>query len=669
MKKLFTLLMLVGGMSTAFSASFVPQVVKTIDQTTVVYGKDVPDPTLDEGKPEKSWIVYANDKAGTSSRTYTSVKIDDAEGNPNKIEDNIPEAKDVTMVTIKPVTTYTNTGRVIHMRVKGVSGVIVHGTVTSLTNNDQQTGRGIAICVSEYNKDLKNLPDPSAQVLRKEKTGSVITEVSNLDSEKDYVVSIYGINGDTYFYCAELIYKEPVLNPAPIAWTATSVEYKVRDNVANVKLPELDNKEGLNVTYASSNENIATIDETGKVTLKNDVVGTSTISATYKADSKYGETVATYVITVKTNEVDAYAWAEFSPNTKFNFDYLWKAPSKEQKAGKLIEDKNLEVSTVYTAKATEDGGTFFGETFKNALQLGRIEIDPSTDNLTGTEYSGNSPMVVKPATDLQLVIIYKKQGVEVGEPKVTDDVENNVITNTHFAGSEMNDGKSLWAASQKNVTTKLSQKIINGGSYDPKVTVPGNEKEVMYVASVWDLKAGETYTIWSRGTTTAVNGIGYILPTIDAPTASVEGVADLTAGLDIKGKETVVKLNAAEEGHNVYAVFVAAETGTGVAPADAAATMTHDELEGQTFSLVGEDGVKVNAPGTLYFFSHDPASDLKSKLAQLTVKDSTTGVNGLEVDANAPVEYYNLNGVRVANPENGVFIRRQGNKVSKVVVK
>ncbi len=34
--------------------------------------------------------------------------------------------------------------------------------------------------------------------------------------------------------------------------------------------------------------------------------------------------------------------------------------------------------------------------------------------------------------------------------------------------------------------------------------------------------------------------------------------------------------------------------------------------------------------------------------------------------ADAPVEYYNLQGMRVANPANGIFIRRQGNKATKV---
>lgn len=40
-----------------------------------------------------------------------------------------------------------------------------------------------------------------------------------------------------------------------------------------------------------------------------------------------------------------------------------------------------------------------------------------------------------------------------------------------------------------------------------------------------------------------------------------------------------------------------------------------------------------------------------------------------DAELNAPVEYYNLQGVKVANPENGVYIRVQGNKATKVLVK
>ncbi|MGN0218680.1 MAG: chitobiase/beta-hexosaminidase C-terminal domain-containing protein [Muribaculaceae bacterium] len=46
------------------------------------------------------------------------------------------------------------------------------------------------------------------------------------------------------------------------------------------------------------------------------------------------------------------------------------------------------------------------------------------------------------------------------------------------------------------------------------------------------------------------------------------------------------------------------------------------------------------------------------------------GVSNIALDeSNAPVEYYNLQGVRVANPENGLYIRRQGSKATKVIMK
>lgn len=48
-----------------------------------------------------------------------------------------------------------------------------------------------------------------------------------------------------------------------------------------------------------------------------------------------------------------------------------------------------------------------------------------------------------------------------------------------------------------------------------------------------------------------------------------------------------------------------------------------------------------------------------------------TAIDSVADDAanlDAPVEYYNLQGMRVANPEGGIFIQRQGNRVTKVMI-
>ena len=46
------------------------------------------------------------------------------------------------------------------------------------------------------------------------------------------------------------------------------------------------------------------------------------------------------------------------------------------------------------------------------------------------------------------------------------------------------------------------------------------------------------------------------------------------------------------------------------------------------------------------------------------------GVGSIVVeDTNAAPEYFNLQGIRVANPESGLYIVRRGNKVSKELVR
>lgn len=49
--------------------------------------------------------------------------------------------------------------------------------------------------------------------------------------------------------------------------------------------------------------------------------------------------------------------------------------------------------------------------------------------------------------------------------------------------------------------------------------------------------------------------------------------------------------------------------------------------------------------------------------------DKMAGISDITADDNAEAEYYRLDGVKVSEPTNGIFIRRQGNKVTKVIVK
>jgi hypothetical protein len=85
------------------------------------------------------------------------------------------------------------------------------------------------------------------------------------------------------------------------------------------------------------------------------------------------------------------------------------------------------------------------------------------------------------------------------------------------------------------------------------------------------------------------------------------------------------------------------------------------------YVIIGE--IKV-----VYPFYYNNTLDCKSKELVTTIdieeyiykEDIPTSINSVKVDANGEAEYYNLQGVRVYSPANGLYIRKQGNTVSKV---
>lgn len=82
--------------------------------------------------------------------------------------------------------------------------------------------------------------------------------------------------------------------------------------------------------------------------------------------------------------------------------------------------------------------------------------------------------------------------------------------------------------------------------------------------------------------------------------------------------------------------------------------------------------------GNLYAFSveegllkiavkNEARSTRTNAKAELQLVNSIlTAVESIEVEA--PAEYYNLQGIKVDNPENGIFIKKQGSKASKVIL-
>ncbi len=81
---------------------------------------------------------------------------------------------------------------------------------------------------------------------------------------------------------------------------------------------------------------------------------------------------------------------------------------------------------------------------------------------------------------------------------------------------------------------------------------------------------------------------------------------------------------------------------------------------------VAENAIGVAAAEDYVAFATE--NGVETKFSLFNTSDSAVD-DILSYDANAPVEYFNLQGQRVANPSEGVFIRRQGSKATKIMVK
>ena len=78
------------------------------------------------------------------------------------------------------------------------------------------------------------------------------------------------------------------------------------------------------------------------------------------------------------------------------------------------------------------------------------------------------------------------------------------------------------------------------------------------------------------------------------------------------------------------------------------------------------EGKAVNITGVASWYTNKGAEAPAMQLYPIRV-DEAAAISEINADENAPVEYFNLQGVRVNNPEGGLFIMRQGSKVAKVI--
>ncbi len=301
-------------------------------------------------------------------------------------------------------------------------------------------------------------------------------------------------------------------------------------------------------------------------------------------------------------------------------------------------------------------------------------------------------------------------GAGVGAIAIATDSKGNILLNNNFAYGGSSTNWTILTASDNYATKKtLVLEGFTAGRLDQVGRVVGDVTSVVGAYMYMTLNGqnniicvniynGDSYEIW-----TSTNMATEAFNTSTIAQCAFDNAEDLSNTDNPADQAYWRKRGIATQGAGQIKYFDGTEVKDFAMPADGYSTEGFDVFKlqgarfgiypvgtayGQKFAILNletgeeyarwEESVAMQANYASYVA--EKVDDDKVNIYQYYAggaaamytfelpKDYLTAIETVEVDANAPVEYYNLQGVKVANPESGLFIKKQGSKTTKVVL-
>lgn len=189
--------------------------------------------------------------------------------------------------------------------------------------------------------------------------------------------------------------------------------------------------------------------------------------------------------------------------------------------------------------------------------------------------------------------------------------------------------------------------------------VKDNSGSLCIYGNEWTYEAGDVIPGGFQGTYSVYNGLGQMSDPSgfeaatkgEASAPEVVNMADITIA-DAYKYVTIEGVNISASGNNL--TFSVA--GGATFPGYNTFKLELPEFDAET---------AYNVTGIVGAYQGNPQI-----LVTEIVVDPNSGISAIAADdATAPAEYFNLQGQRVANPESGLYIIRQGSKVAKVIIR
>lgn len=420
-------------------------------------------------------------------------------------------------------------------------------------------------------------------------------------------------NSGCKFHSITVVY-EDANTPATTGWSAENATVYLGDE--NNQFPIFNNPDNLFVIYDSSDKNVATINDEGIITLVG--AGSTTITA---LDENGEEYVYTLVV-------------ERKPDTIFDNDLIGK------QGDFTIEDILVGegLSAVWTTNS--NGMTANGYVSGNAHEADSWLISPVIDLRYATETTLSFEHAVIYFTDIETA----KTETSFNIREEGGDWETVTIPYPASLGN------NFISSGEISLAQYEGKKIQLGFHYTSGATKSGR----------WQIK------------NVLVKGF------VDAPTLP-EGGLDFTT-VDVEDSFTIAKdvesatitITGVHAESELYCKFTEAPAANPeAAPRKVVDHTGYTKVER---NVDGTHTVTVEKAGTLELYTYHPATDSKSEVKTIAISkaDDTTAIDQIGTDfVEGEAEYFNLQGVKI-NPENaapGLYIRRQGGKAAKVMVK
>ena len=443
--------------------------------------------------------------------------------------------------------------------------------------------------------------------------------------------------------------------PAGLAWSENAVTVLTTE-IADFTAPTLTNPNNVAVTYASDNTAVATITEAGVVALTG-TKGNAKITATFAGNDSYKPQEVSYTITVKapvpvntsslenpyTVEEALAIIADLDGTTmadvyvKGTIKTITEGVSSYGNMSYHITDNAASetASTLYIFR----GKYFNGEKFNTANQV--VVGDEVIVKGSLINYNGNTPEMEKDNVVVSLNGSTTPPAVEATEV-------NNVLATT-----------ALPTGTPVKVNYTLTVGFANGSN----VFACDEDGDFIQLYGVNTLKAGDVIPAgWEGEYTLFSDNTPEITFTEGALPAATEGT--------FTPKEVeATAITDALVNHVVTIKNVNFEEATPATKTDFTGTVGETTLNlFNQYELASVEAGKYDVTGVVAIRNLNGSPVAKLFVTNITKSETDSALLIGAGDNAAPVEYYNLQGVRIDNPANGIFIRRQGSKAQKIVL-